>query len=182
MALAPVKMPSSGRTSPRLPPSLPAGHPPAESTGPEPPVSGASPSARRADGGILRPSANASNVEVAVGRRLRVLYSLSRPCGMPVRTESWPCVMPCAQHRNHRAEVAARTCVEHVLARANALHYLPDGRDVHCHGALPVPLVARLPRGGNCLPIIHQRTPMSFVSGFNLTASFIPLMTFSRGK
>ena len=32
----------------------------------------------------------------------------------------------------------------------------PDGRDVHCHGALPVPLVARLPRGGNCLPIIYQ--------------------------
>jgi len=43
----------------------------------------------------------------------------------------------------NRAEVAALTCVEHVLTRANALYYLPDGRDVHCHGVRPVPLVAR---------------------------------------
>jgi hypothetical protein len=61
-----------------------------------------------------------------------------------------------AQKRNYCAEVAALACVEYVLARANALYYLPDGRDVHCHGALPVPLVARLPRGGNYLPIIYQ--------------------------
>jgi hypothetical protein len=37
-------------------------------------------------------------------------------------------------------------CVEHILARADALHCLPEGRDVHRHGALPVPLVARLSR------------------------------------
>ena len=49
-----------------------------------------------------------------------------------------------AQNRDHRAEIAPLTCVEHVLARAGALHYLPDGRDVHRHGALPIPLVARL--------------------------------------
>ena len=95
MALAPVRMPSSGRTSPRLAASS-AGRPPAGSSRPEPAVSGASPSARRAIGGIQRPSANASNVEVAAGMRLRVLYSLSRPCGIPVRAASWPCVMPCA--------------------------------------------------------------------------------------
>ena len=103
MALAPVRMPSSGRTSPRLAASSSAGRPPAESSGPEPAVPGASPSARRAAGGMPRPSANASNVEEAVGMRLPVLYSLSRPCVMPVRTESWPCVMPCA----HRTAITA---------------------------------------------------------------------------
>jgi len=50
----------------------------------------------------------------------------------------------CAQNRDHRAEIAALTRVEHVLARADALHYLPDDRDIHRHGALPVPLVAHL--------------------------------------
>ena len=100
--LPPVRMPSSGRTSPRLAASS-AGRPPAESSGPELAVPGASPSARRATGGIPRPSANASNVEVAVGMRLRVLYSLSRPCGIPVRAASWPCVMPCA----HRTVITA---------------------------------------------------------------------------
>jgi NAD(P)-dependent dehydrogenase (short-subunit alcohol dehydrogenase family) len=44
------------------------------------------------------PSANASNVEVAVGTRLRVLYSLSRPCGMPVSVAIWAWVTPFA-HR-----------------------------------------------------------------------------------
>jgi hypothetical protein len=44
-----------------------------------------------------------------------------------------------AQNRDHRAEIAPLTCVEHVLARADALHYLPDGRDVHRHGAFPFP-------------------------------------------
>jgi hypothetical protein len=48
-----------------------------------------------------------------------------------------------AQNRNHRAEIAAPASVEYVLAREDALHYLPDDRDAHCHGALPVPLVAR---------------------------------------
>ena len=28
--------------------------------------------------------------------RLRVMYSLRRPCGMPVKPEIWPCVTPCA--------------------------------------------------------------------------------------
>ena len=51
-----------------------------------------------------------------------------------------------AQNRDHRAKIAAPACIEHVLACADALHYLPDGRDVHRHGALPVPLVARLSR------------------------------------
>jgi hypothetical protein len=48
-----------------------------------------------------------------------------------------------AQNRDHRTEIAALTRIEHVLPRADALHYLPDDRDVHRHGALPVPLVAR---------------------------------------
>jgi len=49
-----------------------------------------------------------------------------------------------AQNRDRHAEIAALTRVEHVPARKDALHYLPDDWDVHCHGALPVPLVARL--------------------------------------
>jgi hypothetical protein len=49
-----------------------------------------------------------------------------------------------AQNRDHRAEITPLTCVEHVLARADALHHFPEGRDVHRHGVLPVPLVARL--------------------------------------
>src|SRR5215469_4521959 len=101
MALALDRVVRTGRTSLRLAPSISAGRPPAESSGPELAVSGASPSALRAAEGIPRPSANVSNVDVAVGTRLRVLYSLSRPCGMPVRTESWPCVMPWA----HRIEI-----------------------------------------------------------------------------
>lgn len=54
-----------------------------------------------------------------------------------------------AENPGHGAELAALTCIEHVLARADALHYLPDDRDVHSHGALPVPLVARLSLGGD---------------------------------
>jgi hypothetical protein len=49
-----------------------------------------------------------------------------------------------AQNRDRCAEIAALARVEHVLARKNALYYFPDNRDVHCHGARPVPLVARL--------------------------------------
>lgn len=73
---------------PSLGPVLSGDCSPTRSGGPDPAASGSSPSARHAAGGIPRPSANASNVELAVGTRLRVLYSLSLPCGMPVRTES----------------------------------------------------------------------------------------------
>jgi hypothetical protein len=31
-----------------------------------------------------------------------------------------------------------------VFAGEDVLDYLPDDRDVHCHGVLPVPLAARL--------------------------------------
>src|SRR3954454_16873730 len=76
---------SRGRTSPKSAPAIPAGRPAADSGESELAPSGAGPSARRAAGGSPRPSANASYVDVAVGVRLRVLYSLMRPCGMPVR-------------------------------------------------------------------------------------------------
>jgi hypothetical protein len=49
---------------------------------------------RGAGAGIARPSANDSNVEVALGLRLPVAYSLSRPWLMPVSSEIRPCVTP----------------------------------------------------------------------------------------
>jgi hypothetical protein len=45
-----------------------------------------------------------------------------------------------AQSRDHEAEIAALSRVEHLRPRADALHYLPDGPDIHRHGALPVSL------------------------------------------
>ena len=80
------------------------------------------------------------------GRHAFVRLVLAQP---PLRNsrkdgELTLCNAMSAQNRNYCAEVAALTCIEHVLARTDALYYLPDGRDVHCHGALPVPLVARL--------------------------------------
>ena len=56
--------------------------------------SAASPSARRAAGGMPSPSAKASKVVEAFGIRLRRAYSLSRPCKMPVSSAICPCIKP----------------------------------------------------------------------------------------
>src|SRR6185437_3144904 len=65
-----------------------------------------------------------------------------------------------AQDRDHGAEVTALTRVEHVGACEDALHYLPDRRGVHCHGALPVPLVARLSR-----VVLVNQSRMKYTAG-----------------
>ena len=65
------------------------------------------PRASRAVNGMPTPSANAWKIETALGVRLPVLYSLSRPWGMPVSSASFPCVTPCALRtaiREPRAE------------------------------------------------------------------------------
>ena len=40
-----------------------------------------------------------------------------------------------AQNRDHRAEIAPFTRIEHIPPRADALHYLPEDRDVHRQSA-----------------------------------------------
>lgn len=54
--------------------------------------------------------------------------------------------MPCAHRSVITAPRSRRLHASRTSLRVKALHYLPDARDVHCHGVLPVPLVARLSR------------------------------------
>jgi hypothetical protein len=49
-----------------------------------------------------------------------------------------------AERFDHEAEVLLTACVKHVRACADSLHDSPNLGQGQSHGALPVPLVARL--------------------------------------
>jgi hypothetical protein len=49
-----------------------------------------------------------------------------------------------AEHFDHVADVVLAACGKHVRARADTLHDGPHLGQGQSHGALPVPLVARL--------------------------------------
>ena len=100
-----------------------------------------SPSARRAAGGIPSPSANDSKVDVALGFRLPVLHSLSRPWGRPVKLRDHSLGYPVRlEQGDDRAEITPGACVKNLLPCAGAFHDPAHLGDSQSHGVLPVPL------------------------------------------
>ena len=75
------------------------------------------------------------------------MYSLSRPWAMPVSAAIWPWVtfgLCVAERFDHVADIVLTACGKHVWAYADTLHDGPHFGQGQSHGALPVPLVARL--------------------------------------
>jgi hypothetical protein len=99
---------------------------------------GASPSAWRAAGGSVSPSAKDSNVDVALGVLLPPAHSLNRPLGDPGHLRDLPLRHPVrAKDHDDLPQIPPTTRSQHLQPRENTVNDLSHPRFIQSHSCSP---------------------------------------------